>query len=94
MIGCYFYMYDLVQVFPEIKKKYQLFLKSVQKMSLFEVNRIPMVGIQSDSNGIIINGSNETKQTVKLGTIVWVASLLLFLITEKCGILNSLLILP
>lgn len=87
-------MYDLVQVFPEIKKKYQLFLKSVQKMYLFEVNRIPMVGIQSDSNGIIINGSNETKQTVKLGTIGWVALLLLFLIAEKCGIFNSLLVLP
>lgn len=38
MIECYFYMYDLVQVFPKIKKKNQIFLKSVQKMYLFEVN--------------------------------------------------------
>lgn len=89
MAECYFYMYDLVQVFPKSKKKYQIFLKSEQKMYLFEV--IPMVGILSDNNRIILNGSNETKQTVKLGTIDWVA--LQFLITEKCDNFISHLVL-
>jgi len=43
-------MYHLVQVFPKSKQKYQIFLKSVQKMYLFEVNWIPTIGKQSDNN--------------------------------------------
>lgn len=42
MVECYFYTYGLVQMFPKSKKRYEMSLKSLQKMYLFEVNLIPI----------------------------------------------------
>lgn len=56
MIEHWFYTNDLVQDFPEQKKKYQIFLKNEQKTYPFNVNCIPMVEIKADSNKLHLNG--------------------------------------